>query len=89
MSVSAQLAKDAELKKGDFFTIKRWTSHKDNSYLGDCFEVKAIDHPYVRALKHDGAFKGKTMTLSLDRVEIMPLSKEFVDDVMGSKTTQN
>ena len=78
-----ELATSLELKKGDYFTIRRWLSHQDYSWVGTCFEAKVVDYPLVRALTHDGIGKGEVLTLNLERVEIMPLSPEFVESVMA------
>lgn len=76
---ATELAKQLELKKGDFFTVVRWLHIDDNSYRGDCLEAVTVDHPFVRAYCHDHEF---TITLDLNQVEIMPLSPEFVKSVL-------
>ena len=75
-----KLAEDLSLKKGDFFTVVEWTSHKDNSYKGDCLEAVVVDHPFVRVRNHSSRFVPK-MTLNLDQIVIQPLSEDFVSDV--------
>jgi len=79
-----KLASDLKIKKGDFITVVEWKSHVDNSYKGDCLEVKVVDLPFLRVERHDGVFPGM-LTLSLDAVEVMPLSKDFVDSVLEEK----
>ena len=83
-----EMIKGLELKKGDFFTIVRWRFVKDNSYRGSCLEAKVIDPPYARVLVHDGILSGATITLNLDEIEIMPLSPDFVQNVMDEKANK-
>ncbi len=79
------IVQNCMVKKGDFFTVVQWNHSSDNSYKGDCFETKVVDLPYVRALRHTRWGSRDTITFNLDAVEIMPLSDEFVADVMADK----
>jgi hypothetical protein len=79
------LAESLTVKKGDFITVVRWTSHLDNSYKGDCMEVLVVDMPFIRVRIHDDDLFPEGVTLNLDQLEIMPLSDEFVKSVLESK----
>jgi hypothetical protein len=79
------IVQNCKIAKGDFFTVVQWLHSNDNSYKGDCFEVRVVDLPYIRAFRHTGWGAEGSITLNLDQVEIMPLSDEFVADVMGNK----
>lgn len=69
-----------QVKKGMFITVVEWTSHKDNSYKGDCLEVKVVDDNLLRVerINHYSQTRDK-FTLDLNRVIVRELSPEFVD----------
>lgn len=69
-------------KKGEMITVVNWISHNDNSYRGDCLEVLAVDLPFLRVKRHPCNNTWDNITLSLDRVEIKHLSKEFILSVL-------
>lgn len=76
-----------ELKKGMFITVVEWTSHKDNSYKGDCLEVLVVDKTLIRVERADvkaGSFLGGPFTLDLNRVIVRELSAEFVANCIES-----
>ena len=77
--------KQAMIKKGDFVTVRKWLSHPDNSYKGDCLEVMVVDTPFIRVKRHTGWNKGGMLTLNLEQVELHPLSPEFVQSVIGDQ----
>lgn len=72
-----KLLEESMIKVGDFITVVEWHSHKDNSYKGDLLEVKVVEPPYLRVYRHNGPTM--MITLKLGDVEVMPLSKEFID----------
>ena len=71
-----------ELKKGDFFTVTKWISGSDHSFVGDCLEVIVIDQNLARVWRHFGKNSKECFTMNLNNVEIRILSKEFVDNVL-------
>lgn len=72
-----------EIKKGDFFTVKKWVKTNDRSYIGDIFQVQAIDLPFISASRHSGfIFKDGNMIFSLDEVVLKKLSDEFVNSIV-------
>ena len=73
------------IEVGDFITVVEWTSHKDNSYKGDCLEVLVTDENLLRVVRHTG--KGTAgdwdyITLNLDQVVVRELSDDFVVEFM-------
>ena len=69
-----------QVKKGMFITVVEWTSHRDNSYRGDCMEVVVVDENLVRVerINHYSNTRDK-ITLDLNRVIVRELSAEFVE----------
>lgn len=43
-----------ELKKGDFFTVTKWISGNDRSFVDDCLEIIVIDQNLARVWRHFG-----------------------------------
>lgn len=74
------------LSKGDFITVLEWTSHRDNSYKGDVLEVQAIDLPFIVCKNHTGYSGGKPLSLNTNAVQLVSLSKEYVDAALGRKS---
>ncbi len=66
------------LKVGDYITVVRWKSLRDNSYCGDVLRVVAIDKPYLVVCCMHGALRGHNISLSLDMVEVKPLTDAYV-----------
>ena len=71
--------------KGDYFTVVRWTSHQDNSYVGDCFEAIAVDGDLVMAKRHLLNNREGRITLCGSRLIMRPLSQEFVNSVITNR----
>ena len=73
------------IEVGDFITVVEWTSHKDNSYRGDCLEVLAVDENLLRVQRHvgNGILRDwDHITLNLDQVVVRELSDDFVAEFM-------
>ncbi len=77
------LTKRQEVKVGDYITVVLRSCSNDKTFCGDLLRVKVVDYPYVRVHVYDGYSAGENSTLNLNDVEIMPLSQDFVDDVLG------
>jgi hypothetical protein len=77
------------LKKGDFFTITEWLSHKDRSYVGDVFELSVQDGEFISAVCHTGYFKGDKVQLNLNDVRTRLLSLRYVYDVCPELKPEN
>ena len=69
------------IKEGDLVTVLNWIGVDDNSYKGDCLEIKVIDYPFIRVQNHSSPFIG-AHTLNLERTEIKHLSKKFILSVI-------
>lgn len=72
-------------KVGDFFTIVRWTSHQDNSWVGACLEAKAVDGDIVLCVQHPQPNIFGRFTLVGSRCVFRPLSAEFVEEVCTNR----
>ena len=70
-----------KIKKGDFITVLKWIGINDNSWKGDCMEVKVVDYPTIRVKNHSSPICG-THTLNVEQLEIKHLSKEFILSVI-------
>lgn len=64
------------INKGDFITVVKWISHKDNSYVGDIMEVIGGDKDILLVDIKSGYSKGPK-TLSLLKVEVRLINREF------------
>ena len=82
---SIEEPKEYKPKVGDFVTVVRWINKTDKSYTGNVLEIKAIDYPFIVTERHTGWFRDKALTLSLDQVEIKPLTDKFVAAAMIKK----
>lgn len=58
---------------GDVVTILEWTSHKDNSWVGECLDVLAVDAPFVCVETSIGPYR-----LDTRRCTLMRLSADYV-----------
>ncbi len=72
-------------KKGEYFTVVRWTSHQDNSYVGDCLEAIAVDGDLVRCRRHPLSNWDSPITLAGSRLIMRPLSPEFVQSIITNR----
>lgn len=70
-----ELVQKMKVKKGDFITVNKWLLLKDRSYVGDVLEVSHVEGKFIVVNRLTGG-KG-AITLNLDEVEIIPISKEF------------
>lgn len=71
------------ITKGMFITVVEWTSHRDNSYKGDCLEVTVVDDNLLRVERiSQYSTKRDKITLDLNRVIVRELSPEFVASCM-------
>lgn len=77
------------LKKGDYFTITQWLSHKDRSYIGDVFELSAQDGEFISAVRHSGGFEGDKVQINLNDVRTRLLSLQYVYDVCPELKPKN
>jgi hypothetical protein len=77
------------LQKGDFITVVKWKDCQDNSYKGDCLEVKVIDGDFILVKNHTKSFYDKNITLDMRRVEVRRLSREYVEDCIPHLKTKN
>jgi hypothetical protein len=79
----SQMAEDLKVKRGDFITIKKWRSHKDRSWVGDCLRVGAVQENFLVCTKIiPGGKEGIRFTLNIDDVEIMPLNEDFIAEFL-------
>ena len=72
---------DREIKVGDVITVEKWTSHMDNSWVGDLLEVIAIDKPFyaVKYVRNEDSCLGiNSFVLNTGQCVLKKLSKEFV-----------
>lgn len=74
----------SNIKVGDNVTILRWKVRTtDRSWVGDIFEVAAIDKPfYLLKIKH-GCLSTGALVVCTDDADLKVLSDEFVNSVMG------
>lgn len=72
------------LKRGDFFTVVKWLSHHDNSWVGACLEARVVEGPFIRVREHINQLSKYHFTLDTRRVQLAPLSEEFVREVIGA-----
>lgn len=65
---------------GDFFTVTKWVSHPDRSYVGDCLECRVVDGPLMRVRRHHSQTHKDNFTLNAEDIEMRKLSPAFVAD---------
>jgi len=80
-NVQLEYEKELNIKVGDFLTVKKWTSHTDNSYIGDVLEVIEVFLPHFTVRRYT---KNSTniIRLSLNAVEIEELPQGYIDSVL-------
>ena len=69
-------------KADDYFTIEKWTSHHDNSWVGALLRCNFVEGPLIRCVRADvrpDTFLSDEFTLDIRRVVLMPLSPAFVE----------
>ena len=76
-----------DLKKGDIFTVRKWTSCKDGSWVGDLFSVESVIFPYVFAKFLNGHWKGDIYRFDARKLEFASVSDEYIEAVL--KTDNN
>lgn len=84
-----------EIEKGMLVTVHKWTVKKEESgglfgvpsgkvtptiYVGVPLLVKAISHPFVKVKILDKCYDPKNVTLNLNELELMEISKDFLDN---------
>ena len=78
-----------KLEVGDFITVVNWKTINDNSYKGDCLEVKVIDGHLLRVQRrshYHNLHALDSITLDTNQVNIRILSQEFVNNVLTEDT---
>ena len=70
------------IQVGQWFTVADWVGQTDRSWVGDVLKVQAIDWPFIVAQE----FKYGTKILApfkldLPRVEVRPISDEYVREL--------
>ncbi len=65
------------IKEGDYITVIRWKTVRDNSYRGDVLKIIAINKPFIVVQATHGGLKGYPISLCLDMVDIKKLSDEY------------
>ena len=67
-------------KVGDFVTVEKWINGiKDRSFCGDVLQIKAINMPFFVVRNLSTKCISSAIILSFDEVQVMPLTKEYVD----------
>jgi hypothetical protein len=73
-------------KQGEFFTIFKWLIYEnDRSWCGDCLEARKVDGPFIRVRRHHDATYKSHFTLDSRNVQLMPLSDDFVQEVVNQE----
>jgi len=73
------------LRVGQTLTVVRWKVpladgiRFDQSFIGDELELVAIDYPFVKVRLSSVGLEGYIKTLSMDKVELKILDKNFVN----------
>ena len=77
------------IKKGDYFTVVRWTSDGDNSYVGEAFKADCVDGPLIRSRLCEGWGKGSVISLTQDNLELRHLSEEYMASVFEEEARRD
>ena len=73
------------LKVKDIIIVNKWLSHKDNSWVGDLFEVTFVELPYVFAKFKQGMWKGDIKRFNTNNIEFGEVSDLYIEHMLTTE----